>query len=266
MNHKQDSTTEESVPLVGGRTHTALFKVGATVRRPTGRWTPGVHALLKHLELRGYYGAPRAFGIDRQGREVLSYVPGRVVWPDNFDLVRSNEALQSIAQSVRCYHDLTVDFNSTRYLWCDRSRDPSLKAEVMCHNDLSAWNLVMSDQGWVFIDWDLAAPGRRAWDIAWSLLSLVPLAPDANLENEAVGQRVRVFCESYGIDCISREVLKIAYERAAWEAERIQLLGGAGEEPYSRLLAEGHFEIWSAIEKHVSHHLEVWTTAAFGMP
>jgi hypothetical protein len=122
----------------------------------------------------------------------------------------------------------------------------------------------MSDKGWVFIDWDLAAPGRRAWDVAWALLSLVPLGPDSNLENEAVGQRIRVFCESYGLDYISSDILKIAHERAAREAERIHLLGVAGKAPYTRLLAEGHFEIWTEIERHVSRHLKVWTSVAFG--
>ena len=49
--------TEEQ--LVGGNTHAEIVKISDTVRRPTGDWTPGVHALLKHLDTRGYDGAPR---------------------------------------------------------------------------------------------------------------------------------------------------------------------------------------------------------------
>ena len=49
------------------------------MRRPTGAWTPAVHALLHHLERRQLRGAPRARGIDQQGRETLTYLPGEVV-------------------------------------------------------------------------------------------------------------------------------------------------------------------------------------------
>jgi Phosphotransferase enzyme family len=261
----QDSTGEETIPLKGGRTHTAVLKVGSTVRRPTGSWTPGVHALLHHLEERGYGGAPCVLGIDSQGREVLTYVSGRVVWPDNFYLVGADEALQSIAHRVRWYHDVVADFDGAGYDWSERSRDSSRNAEVLCHNDLAAWNLVLSADGWVFIDWDLAAPGRRAWDVAWALISLVPFTPDGGLDDERVGKRIRVFCEAYGLDHLSRDIVHIAYQRAAQEAKRICLRGGAGEPPYARLLAEGHLEVWSALERHIFRHVEVWTTAAFGV-
>ncbi len=38
-----------------------------------------MHALLRHLEARGFAGAPRVLGLDEQGREVLSYLPGETV-------------------------------------------------------------------------------------------------------------------------------------------------------------------------------------------
>lgn len=44
-----------------------VVRVGDTVRRPVGPWTPSVHALLEHLEAAGFDGAPRVFGIDEQG-------------------------------------------------------------------------------------------------------------------------------------------------------------------------------------------------------
>ena len=65
--------------LAGGNISTAS-KVGDTVRRGTGPWTPAVHALLRHLERVGFDGAPRVLGTDERGREILSYVPG--VTPD----------------------------------------------------------------------------------------------------------------------------------------------------------------------------------------
>src|SRR5919204_6286210 len=48
-------------------------RVGDTVRRPTGPWSPAVHALLRHLD---GCGAPRFLGIDDDGREILDFVDG----------------------------------------------------------------------------------------------------------------------------------------------------------------------------------------------
>ena len=42
-----------------------MVRVGDTVRRPAGPWTPAVDALLRHLEDVGFPGAPRALGRDR---------------------------------------------------------------------------------------------------------------------------------------------------------------------------------------------------------
>jgi hypothetical protein len=45
--------------LSGVNTHDGVVGAGSTVRRPTGPWTPGVHALLSHLEEAGCFsGAP----------------------------------------------------------------------------------------------------------------------------------------------------------------------------------------------------------------
>jgi hypothetical protein len=46
------------VPLAGGNVSGGVVRVGDTVRRPAGFWTPAVHALLKHLHEAGFRGAP----------------------------------------------------------------------------------------------------------------------------------------------------------------------------------------------------------------
>ena len=50
---------QQEVPLIGGNTSTVV-RVGDTVRRNAGPWTPAVHSLLHHLERVGFTGAPRA--------------------------------------------------------------------------------------------------------------------------------------------------------------------------------------------------------------
>ncbi len=164
------------------------MRVGHTVRRPTGFWTPSVHALLSHLQDRGFTGSPRVHGLDEQGREVLDYVDGLIVWPDHFALVESDSALAEVASLIRNFHDAAASFNLfDRHAWSDRGADPVGPHEILCHNDLAPWNLVRGNGGdWTFIDWDLAAPGRRSWDIAWALLSFAPLMPDRGLADARI--------------------------------------------------------------------------------
>jgi hypothetical protein len=73
----------EEIPLAGGNVSGGVVRVGDTVRRPAGPWTPAVHALLDHLHAVGFRGAPRPLGLDDRGREVLTYVPGPVAHPDS---------------------------------------------------------------------------------------------------------------------------------------------------------------------------------------
>ena len=53
-----------------------VVRIGQTVRRPAHRNTAAVQALLKHLEDAGFDGAPRALGVDDEGREMVSFIPG----------------------------------------------------------------------------------------------------------------------------------------------------------------------------------------------
>lgn len=68
-------------PLPGSNGQpTATVRHGDTILRPAGPWTPAVHALLRHLEEVGFPASPRVVGdgYDGQGREVLTYIEGRI--------------------------------------------------------------------------------------------------------------------------------------------------------------------------------------------
>ena len=97
--------TEE--PLAGGNLSTVV-RVGDTVRRTPGPWTPAVHSLLNHLEAGGFDAAPRALGFDEQGREVLSFVEGETpgVW--------TADGLAEAGRLIRRYHDLCRQLRSAR--------------------------------------------------------------------------------------------------------------------------------------------------------
>jgi hypothetical protein len=249
--------------LFGGNTHEQIVRIGGTVRRPTGPWTPGVHALLSHLENAGFSGAPRVHGLDQQGREVLDYIEGQVVHPSHRYLTEPDEALAEVAVTIRRFHDAVSGFGAgERFAWSDRGGDPSGATEILCHNDLAPWNLIRATgDRWVFIDWDLAAPGRRSWDLSFALLSLVPLMPNDLPDDRRVAGRLAVFAGAYGADEVPPDVLTVAVERCEREADLIFRLGKAGEPPYDRLLKEGHGEIWRSAGTHIAARASTWQSA-----
>ncbi|MDH6627257.1 hypothetical protein M2271_005081 [Streptomyces sp. LBL] len=101
---------DQEQPLSGGNVSAGVVRVGDTVRRPAGPWTPAVHALLTHLHEAGFRAAPRPLGIDERGREVLTFVPGDVIWPDRFARVEPALQLARVARLIRDFHDAVQDF------------------------------------------------------------------------------------------------------------------------------------------------------------
>ena len=85
------------------------MRIDDTVRRPTGPWTTTIHALLRHLEAAGFDGAPRVFGTDEQGREILEYLPGAMAWPEMGELA-NDDGLARAADLLRRYHEAVADF------------------------------------------------------------------------------------------------------------------------------------------------------------
>src|SRR4051794_14188913 len=91
--------------LSGGNTTPGLVRIGSTVRRPSGPWTPAVHALLTHLNDVGYAGAPRTLGVDDRGRHVVELIHGEVESTFAHDRRGGDEALVRVGRLIRAYHD-----------------------------------------------------------------------------------------------------------------------------------------------------------------
>ncbi len=251
------SNVEET--LDGGNSNPDVVRVGDTVRRVAGPWTPSVHRLLEHLEERSY-PAPQALGFDEQGREVLSFIPGRCIYPDALDLVSDESGLHRAGRLIADYHRAQDGFELTGdAIWRDEGRDPTGSTEVLAHNDLAPWNLVAGPSGWVFIDWDLAAPGRRFWDIAWGLHSFVGLWPDSPLDDATLARHIAAFCD--GAEIARNEIpelLVVVVERTGDHAALLRRRAGEGDEHVVSLVAGGHADVWEAGSRHVESNKNKW--------
>lgn len=99
-------TEGEPEEALGGWNVGAAVRVGRTVRRRMGPWSPSIHRLLKRLESVGFEGSPRVLGIDERGREVLAFIEGDSPSTHPYPgWVWGEAALRSAAALLRRYHD-----------------------------------------------------------------------------------------------------------------------------------------------------------------
>ena len=153
---------DEEVPLPGGHMNTVV-RVGDTVRRTTGPWTPTIHALLRHIRANGFTLGPEPLGIDERGREILSFVAGETPHSPLPDWLFSDAMLDAVGRMVRAYHEAVRGFVAPPdAVWQLPAHEP---VEVVCHNDIAPYNLVFDGERLTgVIDWDVASPGPRVWD------------------------------------------------------------------------------------------------------
>ncbi|MDP9395204.1 MAG: aminoglycoside phosphotransferase family protein [Actinomycetota bacterium] len=199
-----------------GGTMGGAVRRGGTVLRPAGPWTPTVHRLLDHLRSHGLTWVPQPVGVDDEGRDVLTHLPGDVpqyplpawVWDDAV-LIVAGRLLGSL-------HRATSGLQLEGALWRLPAHEP---VEVVCHNDFAPYNFVF-DNGRLtgVIDWDTASPGPRVWDLAYLAYRLVPLAAPDHHDALASGiterrRRLALLCDAYGGELEPASVLAMVAPR-----------------------------------------------------
>jgi hypothetical protein len=223
-------------------------RVGATVRRATGPWTPAVHALLRHLEAAGFDAAPRALGIDERGREVLSYIEGETIgeddpWPAWW---RGDDTLVQAIGLLRRFHDVVATFEpppDARWRVAG-SGDPGAR---IVHGDWAPYNVVWRD-GLVVgvIDWDLARPGEPLDDLAFAAWLWAPLHHPEMIAGGEFGpwedgereRRLRLVVDTYGLEDRAGLMERIVARMRA-SADGIERGAEAGDEGMIRLRSLG---------------------------
>ena len=229
---------EEETPLRGGTANRGLVtRVGGTVRRPQTPASASVHALLRHLEAKGFDGAPRHLGEDEAGREVLSYLEGAVPIQPTPAWARADSALVSVADLLRRYHEAVADFDPTPFAWRTRVPDP-YRGGVVSHNDPNLDNVVFRDgQAVALLDFDLASPGSVTWDVAAAARHWVPLQDPQDVPADLVPRtedRLRMFLDAYGLGEDDRqEVVRALPEARTWGYDIVRQGAQAGHEGYA---------------------------------
>jgi hypothetical protein len=251
------------VDLTPGRPR-SVARVGRTVRRETGPWTPAVHALLHHLQEVGFDGAPRVLGFDDQGREVLTYVDGEDAHHARRAALHADAALAEVAKLVHRCHEAVADFVPPADAQWQILEDAPREG-IVCHNDLSPVNTIYrEDRPFAFIDWDYAAPASATWDLACAAWSFVPLADDAFCHRygypfEPRGPRLRVFCDAYGLDGHDRNgFLDVVREREMAMYETVRRGAERGHPTYSQVWQQTEGKRWLEAVAYLDEHHEEW--------
>jgi hypothetical protein len=230
------------VELTGGVAHRGLVvRIGDTVRRP--RSNPAVPALLDHLAAVGFDGAPRFLGVDEQGREVLSYLPGTCVVPPYPAWALTDEALVSVARLLRDFHRAVASFDPRPHTWTTRLPE-EFTGELVSHNDPNLDNVVFRDgRAVALIDFDLAGPGSRVWDVAAAARMWAPLRPDEHIRDERRGRalpRFRLFLDAYGMPTEERAgVVSAVRANQQWFCRLVEAQVAAGHEAFTEYWTSG---------------------------
>jgi hypothetical protein len=239
--------SEEHLPGAVG-----AVRVGSTVRKIAGPWTPTIHALLSYLRGNGFHLAPEPLGIDDRGREILSWLDGEPAnrpWPP---VLRTDDGVTALTRALRQLHDAVGGFDpGPDACWRAESR-PVGSGEIVCHGDFGPWNTLWRSRELVgVIDWDMAEPGPPLMDVAFLALHLVPLRShelplQSGFEAEPPrADRLALLCESYG-DVDPTALIDAVFVHHARDRERTISWGAEGREPWATFLSHGDLELIEA--------------------
>lgn len=245
--------TNDEEALTGGNASASVVRIGDTVRKPWLPTTDLTVSYMRGLSDRGI-DLPEPRGRDDQGRLVLEYVPGALAM-DRGPLGAS--LLRRIGALVRVIHDASVGLplpDPWEVLL------PADRPNLLCHNDLATWNLVIDGERLVFIDWDGSGPSIRLWDLAYAAISFGHLFAGEDLD-VATGRLV-AFLEGYDADDLLRAALPTRMaQRARAMHDLLRRSHEFSREPWGSMYVDGHGEHWDGAAAFIAQHEEAWRRA-----
>ncbi|WP_104139365.1 phosphotransferase [Arthrobacter sp. ZGTC131] len=245
---------EDEQELTGGNASESVVRVGHTVRKPWLENSAAVQSYLGVLRSSGV-DVPQPLGQDEDGRNVVEFVEGI---PALDQLPLGKDDLLRVGRMIRQIHDasetvMIPDPDDWTMLL------PAENPNLMCHNDLAPWNLIMGDR-WVFIDWDGAGPSTRLWDLAYAAQSFGMLFDGQPAEEAA--WRLRAVVDGYGADHALRKALPAAMaQRTAAMFNLLRSSYETGFQPWADMYVNGHGEHWHAAAQYVVRNQEAWEQA-----
>lgn len=181
----------DGAPLPGAMNR--VVRIGGTVRRPQGAWSPGVHAGLRHLEEWGLDCVPRVVTTDALNREVLTYLPGRTIDGDRDAL--NNVQIAEVTSWLLRLHEALRGFQHDGPF-----RLPAPEgATIFGHNDFGVHNLCFAGNRLIgVIDWDTFGPTTVPLELAWLAWTAVPLWRP--ISAAASASRLNLIADTYDIE------------------------------------------------------------------
>ncbi|MBH0157322.1 phosphotransferase [Fictibacillus sp. 5RED26] len=261
------SNFEKEELLTGGNISNVI-RLGNTVRRDLKPNSAKIHKLLKHLENKEYKYAPQLLGIDEQGREKLSFIEGEAGNYPLKEYMWSNEVIKDIANMLRLYHDAVSDFPIEEG-WHPIDHTPQ-PYEVLCHNDFAIYNIIFDQERPAgIIDFDVAGPGPRLWDIAYTLYTCVPLSRfyldetgttvnyNRSQHAERMKARVQLFFEGYGEE-VDPNYLEMVLLRLKGLCKTIDRKASEGDLAFQKMIDEGHLAHYLEDIDFIRKHRNDW--------
>jgi Ser/Thr protein kinase RdoA (MazF antagonist) len=235
-------TAPEPEHVLSGGNMTAVVRVGDTVRRTAGPWTPTVHAILRHLRAAGFDLVPEPLGLDERGREILTLLPGAAAGYPLPAFAWTDATLAAVASTLRAFHDAGAGFSAPQdavWRW-----PPAEPAEVICHNDFAPYNLLFESERLTgVIDLDLVSPGPRIRDAGYAAYRIAPLTDPANPDAPFAGageqaRRLEAFCAAYDHPAVTPAAAVTAAADKLRELVAFIERGAAAGEPAQRAMRE----------------------------
>jgi len=253
---------EEKI-LIGGSLNQTV-KIGDIVHK-TSKGHPMVREYLLYLEEEGMQGVPRFLGLDEQGRDMFSYLPGKTMGPDytpDHPCLHSDECVIDTARFMRKLHDMSQGFlpRAIEAGWTN-PYFPKETPEIICHGDAHIWNFVyVNGRVSGLFDFEQAYPGTRYWELAGTICMIAfPFYVNYNAAAQAgqAKRQIKLFFDEYGMSCPTN-LMEITVNRLLLDMLDTACRVNAGDDEAISIMKRGDFNHYMRFAAHIKTYGHEW--------